>query len=44
MSMINHRTAKMIDGSVHEIGEQDFQGLELAMRNWTIGSMLGYRN
>jgi hypothetical protein len=28
----------------HEIVEQDFQELELAMRNLTVGSTLGYRN
>jgi hypothetical protein len=28
----------------HEIVEQDFQEIELAMRDLTIGSMLGYRN
>jgi hypothetical protein len=31
----------MID---HEIVEQDFQELEHAMRDMTVGSMLGYRN
>jgi hypothetical protein len=28
----------------HEIVEQDFQEIELAMRDLTVGSMLGYRN
>jgi hypothetical protein len=28
----------------HEIVEQDFQELELSMRNLIIGSTLGYRN
>jgi hypothetical protein len=28
----------------HEILGQDFQKIELAMRDLTIGSMLGYRN
>jgi hypothetical protein len=42
--MIDHRTAEMIDGSVHEIVGRIFQGLELAMINWIVGSMLGSRN
>jgi hypothetical protein len=28
----------------HEIVEQDFQKFELAMKDLTIGSMLGYKN
>jgi hypothetical protein len=28
----------------HEIVEQDFQEIELAMRSLTVGFMLGYRN
>jgi hypothetical protein len=28
----------------HEIVEQDFQELELAIRDLIVGSMLGYRN
>jgi hypothetical protein len=42
--MIDHRIVDMIDGIVHEIVEQDFLELKLAMRNWIVGSMLGYRN
>ena len=37
----DHRTKDMINGTVHEIVEHDFQELELAMRNLTVGSMLG---
>jgi hypothetical protein len=33
-----HKTVYMIDGAVHEIEKHDFQELELAMRNLTIGS------
>jgi hypothetical protein len=43
-NMHDHRTANMIDVAVHEIVEHEFHDLELAMRNLTVGSMLGYRN
>ena len=42
--MIDHEIVDMINGAVHEIVEQDFLELDLAMRNWTVGSMLDYRN
>jgi hypothetical protein len=43
-NLIYHRIANMIDGTVHEIVEHDFQELKLATRDDTGGSMLGYRN
>ena len=43
-NMRDHKTVDMIDVAVHEIVEHEFQDLDLAMREWTIGSMTGYRN
>ncbi|XP_059436367.1 uncharacterized protein LOC132169333 [Corylus avellana] len=43
-NMNDPRTADLIDGAVHKIVEQDFQELEHAMRDLTVGSMLGYKN
>jgi hypothetical protein len=43
-NMHDHRTADMIDIAVREIVEHEFQDLELALRDWTVGSMTGYKN
>jgi hypothetical protein len=40
----DYRTANMIDVAVHEIVEHEFQDLELAISDWTIGSMMSYKN
>jgi hypothetical protein len=44
MHMHDCRTIDMIDVAVHDIVEHEFQDLELAMWDWTISSMMGYRN
>ena len=42
--MNDYRIADMIEVAVHEIVENEFQYLELAMRYLTVGSMLDYWN